>query len=524
VAAHDDMWADLRKLIRLHRALPAFLATPTSAADARAILDHSLRQRDQHFIAILRDAVYGNARSPYLPLLRRAGATLGDLDLAVRTHGVDATLRRLAAEGVFVSLDEFKGRTPVRRHGLEYAVRAHEFDNPLLAGDFDVMTGGATGLRQRLTIDLDLLVFESAARQLFLTAHGLLNRPMGIWRAVPPGSAAIKHVLRGARAGQPTVRWFTPKRVAWDRLQWKSSVLLHLTLWHGRRAGGLIPAPEFVALDDPGPVAQWLAAMKCRGTPAVLSCPVSAAVRIADYCGQHGVDIAGTVMWVGGEPVSRRRHEIIRASGATTTNGWSLSEAGTLAVGCAAPSERDEVHLLHSKAAVVYQPGTRRLLLTSLLPSSPKLLLNVDSGDHGELSGRACGCTIEAAGFTQHLHSIRNVDKLTAAGMHFTANDALRLVEEILPIRFGGSAADYQLVEEEHRGLGRVALVISPAVGPVDDARVIATALEFLGSLSPGHRMMSENWNSGSVLTVRRERPHVSPVGKVQPIRTGVRP
>jgi hypothetical protein len=524
------MRAELRKLIRFHQGLPGFLNAPLSEGGCRAILEESLRQREANWLKVLRRAVFENGRSPYLPLLRKAGVELGDIEGMVRGEGVEATLSRLAEAGVQVSLDEFKGRVPVRRNGLEYAVSSTDFDNPLLAGEFEVMTGGTTGRRLRLTIDLDLLVFEAAARRLFLESHLLQDRPMAVWRAVPPGSSGIKHVLRAAKIGRPVERWFTPRRSAWDRLQWKSSVFLQVALWHGGRAGRVLPRPEFVPPDEPGVVAEWLAARRGEGRPAVLSCPVSAAVRVAEYCGQHGLDIEGTVMWVGGEPLSEVRQRMIQASGATTVNGWSLSETGTLGIGCAQRSERDEIHLLHSKVAVIAKPdreaaqkGAARLLLTSLLPVSPKLLLNVDSGDHGVLSDRRCGCAIERAGFHRHLHTIRNADKLTAGGMHFTAHDALRLVEEILPGRFGGRASDYQLAEEEREGLGRVALIVSPEVGVVDERQMVEAALAFLGGQSAGHRMMSESWARTGVLEVRRERPAVSDVGKVLPLRVQVR-
>ncbi len=525
------MWAEFQKLARFHTGLPGFLSTPISVAEADRMLAESLRNRERQFLRLVRRAIYENPGSPYLPLLRRAGARMGDIEELVRLKGLEPALEQLAKEGVQVSLDEFKGRTPIRRPGLDHPVRAADFDNPLLAGEFEVMTGGSSGRRERLTIDLDLLVFEAAARHLFLRSHDLLHRPMAIWRAVPPGSSGIKHVLRAAKLGRPAERWFSPKPVSWDRLQWKSSVFLHLALWHGRRNRGVLPRPEFVPPDRPAPAAEWLAASKRAGTPGVLSCPVSAAVRIAEHAAEHGLDIGGSVMWVGGEPLSAARERIIRAAGCSTVNGWSLSETGTLAIGCAARSERDEVHLLQGKVAVVAKPGSAspdtgaaRLLLTTLLTATPKVLLNVDSGDHAVLAAGSCGCPIERAGFPQRLHTIRNADKLTAGGMHFTAADALRLIEEVLPARFGGKPGHYQLVEEEDNGKSRVALVVSPQVGPLDSGSVLKASFEYLGSHSPGHRMMSEHWARAGILEVRREEPHVSAAGKVQPLRVRVRP
>jgi hypothetical protein len=52
-------------------------------------------------------------------------------------------------------------------------------------------------------------------------------------------------------------------------------------------------------------------------------------------------------------------------------------------------------------------------------------------------------------GWTTHLRDIRSQEKLTAGGMTFLDTDLIRVLEEVLPARFGGAPTDYQLVEEE---------------------------------------------------------------------------
>ena len=129
----------------------------------------------------------------------------------------------------------------------------------------------------------------------------------------------------------------------------------------------------------------------------------------------------------------------------------------------------DEVHLLLDKVAVLQYPKVVRpglppvgaLHLTTLLPSCPKLMLNVETDDYGVLSERDCGCPLGALGFRTHLHDIRSYEKLTSEGMSFLGGDLLTLVEELLPQRFGGGPADYQLVEEEVGGLPKVSLVVA---------------------------------------------------------------
>ena len=89
------------------------------------------------------------------------------------------------------------------------------------------------------------------------------------------------------------------------------------------------------------------------------------------------------------------------------------------------------------------------LLVTELRPTSPFLLLNVSMGDRAEVEARQCGCPLEQYGWTRHLHTIRSQEKLTAAGVTFLDTDVVRVLEELLPSRFGGGPTHYQLLEEE---------------------------------------------------------------------------
>lgn len=105
------------------------------------------------------------------------------------------------------------------------------------------------------------------------------------------------------------------------------------------------------------------------------------------------------------------------------------------------------------------------LLFTTLLPSCPKVMLNVESGDYAVAGERRCGCQLERMGFHRRLHEIRSFEKLNSAGVTFLGTELIALVEEVLPARFGGSPIDYQFVEEEEEeedGLPRVSLVVSP--------------------------------------------------------------
>jgi hypothetical protein len=190
---------------------------------------------------------------------------------------------------------------------------------------------------------------------------------------------------------------------------------------------------------------------------------------------------------------------------------------------CATPDALDDVHLLTDKVAVIVRPkpvgasSVDALIYTTLLPSSPKLLINVESGDFATVSTRACGCPMGRLGFTQHLSEIRSYEKLTSEGVTFLGTELLRLVEEVLPRSFGGAPTDYQLVEAEEGGLSRIYIVASPSLGPLDESTVLRRVLETLDAV-PGGSVMTEHWRQGDTLKLVRRAPYQTASAKVLPL------
>ena len=145
-----------------------------------------------------------------------------------------------------------------------------------------------------------------------------------------------------------------------------------------------------------------------------------------------------------------------------------MSELGPVAMACAHGAAIDDAHLLKTKVAVIQAPAGP-FYFTSLHQSCPKLMINVEVGDTGVLERRDCGCPLGEAGFDLHISAIRSYEKLTSEGVQLLPGELLNLLEHVLPQAFGGGPADYQLIEEEDRGLPTVNLVVSPVVGPVDE-------------------------------------------------------
>jgi hypothetical protein len=140
--------------------------------------------------------------------------------------------------------------------------------------------------------------------------------------------------------------------------------------------------------------------------------------------------------------------------------------------------------------------------------SAPKMLLNMESDDYGVVETRNCGCLFGELGFDQHLSNIRSFAKLTGNGVTILGSDFIRILEEVLPNKYGGAATDYQLLEEEDsKGLTRLSIIVSPSVGMVDDDDVISTVLDELSSTVSSGTMTASLWSQAEALRVKRMYP-----------------
>ena len=165
--------------------LERFLRYRLTGEQAKAAMARRLRQRKRSFLRLMQRAVYANPRSPYRALLQHAGIGFHDLSQRVARDGLEATLGHLYDAGIYLSTEEFKGRRPIRRPGLELAADPHDFDNPLVATHFEARTSGSKGPAIRVPIDLRRLAQEAATVHGSLEGFGLRGSPVACWRGVP---------------------------------------------------------------------------------------------------------------------------------------------------------------------------------------------------------------------------------------------------------------------------------------------------------------------------------------------------
>jgi hypothetical protein len=508
---------DVTTGLRFLRDLPGFLRTPLTVEAARTELARRLADREGDFLRLARASIYEHAASPYRRLLWHAGCEYGDLERLVRADGVEGALRVLRTHGVHVSVEEYKGRRPMLRGSLRLDVTPGSFTNPRAARHLPVQSSGSRGARTTTVMDLSLIRDHGVNTCLALDAWGGNDWVKGVY-SVPGGSAAYR-LLKLASFGTPVARWFMPvdpSAQEFARYRWSARGLY----WASALAGRRLPRGELAPLDDPLPLARWMAAVVRAGrTPWVRALP-SLAVRVCQAAAERGVDLTGAKFTVSGEPITRAKVDAIVRSGAAVTARYGAIESGSIGYACLDPEAVDDLHVFHDLHALIQPDDDPALLVTSLRPNTAVVMLNFSMGDEGIVRRRACGCPMERYGWTTHLHTVRSREKLTTAGMTFFDFKVVRVLEEILPARFGGGPLDYQLVEDELPG-GRpgLRLLVHPRIGPVDVEQVEAAFLDALGT-SPGERLMSLVWHQADVLRVERRPPLVGSSGKILHLRT----
>ncbi len=118
-----------------------------------------------------------------------------------------------------------------------------------------------------------------------------------------------------------------------------------------------------------------------------------------------------------------------------------------------------------------------------------------------------------------HIYNIRSYDKLTSQGQTFFGSDLIRIIEEVLPARFGGTSIDYQMVEEEDNDSStHLSVLVSPEVGIVDEDELIRSVLSELSKGKDYLRMMADVWSQSKTLRVKRMRPITTAGGKLLPL------
>jgi hypothetical protein len=518
--------ANLRGTFALARNLRRFLSPAITVESAEQELKRALESREARFLDLVRARVYERPASPYMKLLRYAGCEFADLRAEVGRGGLEATLERLASQGVYLTASEAKGKEDVVRGGLSFRVDPNDLVNNL-APAFVTQSSGTSNRPLSSAASLDRLAELASSRCIFFQAHDLFSRFHAIYEATLPSGGGLRNLLHNAKIGVPTDRWFARKIPDQTGLKGWYLVTCFIVLMARRYASGLA-MPESIDAEDIRRIVAWVVERKRQGGSCCVTTAASNAVRIARVAAEMGVDLAGTKFVASGEPLTESKRDIIARAGAAAIPSYGFEDLGVkVGYGCGNPAYTDEMHVSGHMLAVIAHSRTvaedgvdiRPLLFTSITPSAARFFFNVENGDYATLATRDCGCALEKVGFKLHIHRIRSYEKFTSEGMNYFYRDLFELFEKTLPSEFGGGLGDYQLVEEEDpNGLTRLTLVVHPGVGGVDENRLLVRLKELLAEGRPGNRFTIEVWQRAGTFRVERRIPYASRRGKVVPV------
>ena len=510
----------LLMMARLARDFPRHVRRPVTTDAAVAAVQERLKTREQRFLALVDRGVYGHPDSPYRALLRMAGCELGDVRRLVAGAGVEGTLQTLASQGVYVTFDEMQGRRDIVRGSFRLSLCRNAFENPLARPHVSIFSGGSNGPARRIRSSLPLLREWATSISMVFAAHGVDRPRWAFWWTLPATWLGVSSAL-----DQPVVGWFHPVHPH----PIGARLVGHYLTVLGTLGGYPIPRPQFADATRPECLVGWTADALLTGQPLVMLATPSAAVRLAVLAHQDGVTLRGLTLLVVGEPITEARRREIEASGAQVIPSYSSTDAAGISYGCATPTAADDVHLMLDRFALIQRertptpggPSVAAGLVTCLSVQSSKIALNAELGDSMSVESRDCGCLLGTLGLRTHLSEIRSFEKLTGEGVSFARSSLVQILEEVLPVQFGGNSLDYQLVEEEMPdSTTRLVLRVSPTVGAVDEAALRDSFLHALGRGSMIDQYQAEVWRKAGTVAVRREAPLATRAGKVLPFQT----
>ena len=506
-------------LARLTRDLPGFLRSPLSIEEAIARVRRRLASREQHFLASVERTIFGYSRSPYLKLLRHVGCTLGDLTRLVSHEGIEGALSALLRQGVYVTFDELKGRSVAVRGSARFTFAPGDFDSPLTRAHYYTYTGGSRGKPVRIPRHFRYVEELSSGRGATVAAFGVEGARHVFWLTNP-----LTTMLLAKKLGGEAALWVHPLRI----FPTKGKLAARYFNVMGRLVNSSFPMPQLLEPGDADRLVTWLVRQPHDGRPWVVDTVPSSAVRLAVAARDLGVSLEGVTFALQSEPVTEARYRHMVESGARVMAYYTSIEMSNVAASCALGSAADDLHLFADRYALVERerplveggPGVRAMLLTTLTDGIATVAFNTELGDYATVERRDCRCLLGDLGLTTHLSQIRSFEKLSGEGVTFARSNLLQILEEVLPRRFGGTALDYQLLEEEAADSStRLVLRVNPSVGALDEAALRATLLEELGRGGLVDRHHAELLRRARSVTVSREPPLATMAGKVLPFQ-----
>jgi phenylacetate-coenzyme A ligase PaaK-like adenylate-forming protein len=507
--------------------LRAYLDDNITLEDAKYIVAHQVAHREENFLITLKANIFDSPSNPYLALFKWANITYNDVERMISNQGLESTLEELYEAGIYAEFEEIKGRNPIIREGLEIHASASDFDTHTMKPVMVTQSSGSTGTPTHTKFDFEHLKQKATLQMLSYHMFDCYKVPTAVWKGLFPLTSGFGNILQLNRIDHVMERWFTPLIGRQSNLSVHFNLLNAVMITMLKLQGAKVPNPEYVPLDDPLPIVKWAVDAVQREGACVVRCNVSKAVRISNAAQKHGYDLTSVIIVGGSEPLTKAKNDSIEKSGAKFVSNYGMTETGNVGMKCGNPIYHDDIHHTSNSTAFIQRPieifdqTVNAFCFTTLLTTTPKTLINARLDDFGIVETRDCGCLLHQLGLTTHLRQVRSYRKLTGEGMTLVGSDMVRILEEDLPARFGGSLTDYQLVEEEaDGGLTKLMLYVDPAV-PIENEEELQTAfLDAMRDNMPSARLAQAEYRYGDVVQIRRETPIRTSRQKHFPIRT----
>jgi hypothetical protein len=282
-------------------------------------------------------------------VLKVAGCDYGDLERLVRQEGLEGALSILFRQGVYLTLDEFKGRRAVVRGSTTIDVNSAQLRNPGSVAHLLIYSSSSRGTPTAAWVDFASIREDAINTCLCWEALGGFGWRFAFWRLV--GGAAVYGMLRHVVSGVMPVRWFCQVDTSGSGMQRRYVWAARIMHWGSRVTGVRLPRPEHVPLEDPLPIARWMARVLRSGGTPYLNTFASSAVRLCQAAGEAGLDLRGARFGLGGEPTTTARLAQIRTTGAEAWPIYAAAEIGVIGHGCWSPPP--------PKASTYFRTSTR---------------------------------------------------------------------------------------------------------------------------------------------------------------------
>ncbi len=464
----------------------------------------------------MRRAVFEAPVNPYQKMLAVAGCNYGDLEQSVSRRGLESTLKELRSAGVYLTQEEFKGKTPIVRAGREIPSSPASFQNPLTRGSMPHVSSGSRGNAVASARSSEFTWHQEAMHELVVREFQLGDRAQIILRPVLPSTLGLQDCAIAARKGHRVEGWYATGRSG--PYEPATRILVGIARAYGCR----VPWPKIISGSDFSPPAELVARLRKEGVSCMVSGPVSPATRLAAASIDRKLDIHDTLFLVSGETLTEGKADVMMRAGGHPYARYGMSEVGFVGHGCRRMKAANSVHLYsnaiaaitHRRREPLADADVDSLFFTTLLPSSPHVFVNFEAGDSGVLEEAGCDCEFSRAGMRWCIREVSSFGKMTGHGVTILGTDLVRLLEEILPSRLGGHPGDYQLVERETATQTILELRVNPRATDSSIDKIRARFMEELG-LIYGGALARRILQNAEVLNVVLDGPFATSTGKV---------